>query len=455
MRSLGVTLVVLGLAATARADLAIHNTDHNLYWGDSSVVPYEVTVTNLDFVGPVSSVVVTEYVPVNTTFEPAQSTPGWTCTGSGDDTTCTFALGDLGPGEVRTLMFAVRVNAGTDPKWDLYTDARVTGAVTAVISRGETPFDLTDDDCTIFDAAFECLGLGGTIPFAVSRGIESTVTTTTMPLSGVDCCALTAFCVLLPGICDDACFNMYDAFSPKFPRGVPAELDFFLFYRLRDLFFRKLEGGRKGIALYYQHTGEITRAIVSDTNLRDLGKAAILAWQPSLQMLDEGQPATVSSAQIQALAAFLDALRPLAGKPLAGAIDRGRARLRVEAWEGITMDDALARLDQLVCAREATGASVVCRIDDIGEVFEGAPAGPLTDKLVASLAKARTTAVAADQLPAGRQRRAGFKKTGKLLGKLAKRVKSRKGQKAFPDAAFRAKITDPIGLLRADLKQIR
>jgi hypothetical protein len=455
---LGVTLVVLGLVATARADLAIHNTDHNLYWGDGPVVPYEVTVTNLDFIGPVSSVVVTEYVPVNTTFEPAQSTSGWTCTGSGDDTTCTFALGDLGPGEVRTLMFAVRVNAGTDPKWDLYTDARVTGAVTAVISRAETGLDLTDDDCTIFDAAFECLGLGGTVPFAVTRGSDSTVTTTTMPLSGVDCCALTAYCILQPGSCLDACFNMYDVLSPKtptFPRGVPADLDLFVFYRMRDLFFRKHEGGRKGIALYYQHTGEITRVIASDANVRDLGKAALLAWQPSLQMLDEGQPATVSSGQIQALAAFLDALRPLAGKPLAGAIDRGRARLQVETWEGITMDDALARLDQLVCTREATGASVVCRIDDIGEVFEGAPAGPLTDKLVASLAKARTTAVAADQLAAGRQRRAGFKKTGKLLGKLAKRVKSRKGQKAFPDAAFRAKITDPIGLLRADLKQIR
>ncbi|MEW6505265.1 MAG: sortase [Chloroflexota bacterium] len=91
-------------------DLAIQKTD-----GDSGSAPGGVIVYTLTYAnngnGAASGVVVTETVPLNTTFVAASSSAGWSCAdGSAAGTTCTYTIGTLaGGGAGGTLTFAVRV----------------------------------------------------------------------------------------------------------------------------------------------------------------------------------------------------------------------------------------------------------------------------------------------------------------------------------------------------------
>jgi uncharacterized repeat protein (TIGR01451 family) len=71
-----------------------------------------------------TGVVITETVPVSTTFNAAASTPGWSCPdGSPAGTVCTHAVADIPPGVTRTLLFAVTVVA--DPPTLMITNTVV------------------------------------------------------------------------------------------------------------------------------------------------------------------------------------------------------------------------------------------------------------------------------------------------------------------------------------------
>jgi hypothetical protein len=60
--------------------------------------------------GPATGVVVTETIPNNTSFDQADSSPGWSCpNGSPHGTTCTYSVGTLAPGAQSSLLFAVIV----------------------------------------------------------------------------------------------------------------------------------------------------------------------------------------------------------------------------------------------------------------------------------------------------------------------------------------------------------
>jgi uncharacterized repeat protein (TIGR01451 family) len=70
---------------------------------------YTVTFMNSG-TGLATGVVITETVPNNTSFDQADSSPGWSCpNGSPHGTTCTYSVGTLEPGAQSSLLFAVIV----------------------------------------------------------------------------------------------------------------------------------------------------------------------------------------------------------------------------------------------------------------------------------------------------------------------------------------------------------
>jgi uncharacterized repeat protein (TIGR01451 family) len=76
-----------------------------------SVLVYEITYGNAGG-SPATGVVITETVPVSTAFSAAGGTPGWSCAdGSPAGTECTLPVPDLPPSTIRTVRFAVVVDA--------------------------------------------------------------------------------------------------------------------------------------------------------------------------------------------------------------------------------------------------------------------------------------------------------------------------------------------------------
>jgi hypothetical protein len=92
-------------------------------------------------------------------------------------------------------------------------------------------------------------------------------------------------------------------------------------------------------------------ASLGDETLADLGRSGLSAWLPNVVALvtGRGSEVLVTQGQVDALLDYVDALREAADGDLAAAIDRERARLDVEDWVGIDMDEALRRLDRLSC----------------------------------------------------------------------------------------------------------
>lgn len=120
----------------AAPDLAITKDD-----GDRSALPGEVVVYTLMAANlgnqDASGVVVTDTVPANTTFNLANSTPGWSCgDGAPAGATCSFAVGDLaGAGGSTTVLYAVTV---TNP---LPTGVREIVNSVVIVDDGRNGFD--------------------------------------------------------------------------------------------------------------------------------------------------------------------------------------------------------------------------------------------------------------------------------------------------------------------------
>jgi hypothetical protein len=296
------------------ADLRISKDDHDHLWGDDPLIPYEFHVTNAG--GTATDATVVETVPTNTTFSAADSTPGWSCTPNASaGSTCEIVVTELAAGETRSVEFAVRVNDGTDPKWDVYNSSGVkTGGATEVAtSDRNTPS-------------------GG-----CAAGLDL-----------ITCCA---FCNYAPGSCVPGSLPAQVAgVAPAASlAGTPA--DALLLHRLRDRVFAHTRGGSRAIDLYYEHSADITSAAVTTPSLITSGLDSLSQWLPLVQSLVSGQggQAVVTSTQIDGLNAFLDDLRAAASETLGAAIDRERPRLALASWIGVTMDQALARLDRLTC----------------------------------------------------------------------------------------------------------
>jgi hypothetical protein len=100
----------------AAPDLAVTKDDGGATVGPGDTIAYTLTYTNSGTQGA-TGVVLTETVPLNTTFNPGASSPGWTCVPDNNQgSACTLTVGGLagGPG-TGSKIFAVTVNSGLPP----------------------------------------------------------------------------------------------------------------------------------------------------------------------------------------------------------------------------------------------------------------------------------------------------------------------------------------------------
>ena len=87
-------------------DLAIEKNADTAVTAPGEVVTYELSYSNLG-TSVATGAVITETIPENTTFDPTNSTPGWVLNGN----EITFEIGEVGPGERGTVVFAVIVDS--------------------------------------------------------------------------------------------------------------------------------------------------------------------------------------------------------------------------------------------------------------------------------------------------------------------------------------------------------
>ncbi len=135
-------------------DLEIVKDDGGITTTPGGVVVYQIDYTNSGN-GTATGVLITETVPLNTTFNASSSTAGWSCAnGAPAGTSCTHAPsgGDLTPGENGSIDFAVTVidpvPAGVD---EIQNTVNIADDGTNGVDP--TPGNNTDSDTTPLSAA--------------------------------------------------------------------------------------------------------------------------------------------------------------------------------------------------------------------------------------------------------------------------------------------------------------
>lgn len=297
------------------ADVRVSKHDGDRQWAFDPVVPYEIHVVNTG--GTAVAVTLTEIVPVNTRFQPDESTPGWACDGETSGSTCTLELGNVGAGQTIDVDFVVEVVNAIPIGFGLFNEASV-------------------------DAGGEITAIEVTVPGPCDRDNPTSET-----LCGI-------LCVLFPRTCDEAAGfgGIVASLVQRLTDATSENFDTPLLYRMRDRVMIETRGGRRATELFYQHSLDLARTVFVDGDVIGLGREALGAWESDLNALvaGDGADAIVAQEQIDAIDDFLDAVRGAAEDDLRSALDRERARLQLSDWVGISMTAALARLDRLTCS---------------------------------------------------------------------------------------------------------
>ncbi|MGK2947075.1 MAG: VWA domain-containing protein [Acidimicrobiales bacterium] len=170
--------------AAGFVDLAVEKDDGLVTADPGDTLTYDIDYENLGSVGA-TGVVLSETVPVGTTFHAAGSTPGWTCAdGALAGTTCELAIGNLAAGGSGSAAFAVTiaspVPAGTtvidntvsiDGNEDeTNTDNNTDDDETSVVGVIDLYVDKVDDPTSTTS--------GGTITYDIAYGNKALATTT-------------------------------------------------------------------------------------------------------------------------------------------------------------------------------------------------------------------------------------------------------------------------------------
>lgn len=125
-------------------------------------------------------------------------------------------------------------------------------------------------------------------------------------------------------------------------------------YVLRDA-LGAAPGGRGAIALYVAHQGELKRLLLADPVLRERAIDVLTAWRPVIDGVIGAltAPITITNAQVGDLQSFLAELRVVASPALRAAIDRESRALDLGSVAGLTADQGLQRLVKLTCIPDA------------------------------------------------------------------------------------------------------
>jgi len=319
----------------APADIDLGKVDGSHKWKDDPLIVYNLAVGNPE--PETLDITLFETVPEKTVFKPESSDAGWQCDGDGGaGAQCTLLVEDLAPSEERSPAFAVRVEDGTSTLWEVFNEAQADGGVlggtdaTGAVAHHASPAKAAE---TLSRLAYS------------TEVTEHAVCANPGNLQvALQCCIHFVF---RP--------SLLVSESPSLEaRGAALDNDDTesqLLYRLRDGAFRDNRGGRRATDLFYDLSPDMVTAAFGDEELIGLGSGTFELWLPHMAALvaGKGDGAVVTQEQIDALEAFLDALRAKAGEDLAAAMDRERPRLRLDDWVGINMNAALARLDRLTC----------------------------------------------------------------------------------------------------------
>ncbi len=312
-------------------------------WGEDPLIRYDITVGNPE--QEALDVTLEETVPRYTTFVPGQSTAGWQCTPNDQaGSECTLQLDDLPPAAQSAVEFSVLVNEGTPQHWDVHN------VVEAVSAPSEAAMPAPDG------AVARALPRSHTYLERV-RAAEYTVEFYCEDIEDFIersyCCMARLYLAILRGELYQPAAAATHGESLVASSAGTQEL---LLYALRDEVFDDRRGGRRATQLFYEHSPAINEATFDgkgsvDPEMADLGIAALRSWLPFAAALvaGHGDRAVITQQQVDALLAWVDALRERADGDLAAAIDRERARLDVEGWAGLDMDEAFSRLDRLTC----------------------------------------------------------------------------------------------------------
>ncbi len=115
-----------------------------------------------------------------------------------------------------------------------------------------------------------------------------------------------------------------------------------LLYRLRDDVLLQTAEGRRYVALYYAHSAEIARLMLTDTRLERQGLTALDALAPGVEALlaGKGHTMTITKAQVKQAEAFLDALSAAGSLELQKTIAEERARRPLSTMIDTTFEEA-------------------------------------------------------------------------------------------------------------------
>lgn len=165
-------------------DLAVEKDDGLVTADPGDTVTYDIDYENLGSEGA-TGVVLTETVPVGTTFHAAGSTAGWTCAdGAPAGTTCELAIGNVGAGASGSAAFAVTIASPVPPgttvidntvtiggnEEESTTDNNSDDDETSVVGVIDLYVDKVDDPTSTTP--------GGTITYDVTYGNKALATTT-------------------------------------------------------------------------------------------------------------------------------------------------------------------------------------------------------------------------------------------------------------------------------------
>lgn len=141
-------------------DLALTKTLSSGSGVPGSVNVYTLTVRNAG-VAPAAAVEISETIPPFTRFDAAASSPGWTCSPSGNPgSTCTLAVGSLAPGASQSATFGLRIDSALP--------ANASSVTNTACSTTTTAGDPASNDC-----ASTTTPLGGSPSLSLSKTLAS------------------------------------------------------------------------------------------------------------------------------------------------------------------------------------------------------------------------------------------------------------------------------------------
>lgn len=119
-------------------------------------------------------------------------------------------------------------------------------------------------------------------------------------------------------------------------------LDIDVFYALRNKIMSQSAEGQRQTDLYYTHSLEILRLMLADADLLAQGIDTLRTWQPALRALvnGSGDQVTITTADVQTMTEFLDALVTVGNPELQQAITTERTSLQLGSFVGQTINQA-------------------------------------------------------------------------------------------------------------------